>query len=564
MVILKNKKFLTALFIIGAFFLAIIVWYSPIIFKGYTVHEMSAEIILARNYYQTGVFANQNDLNVILSPSLIKENGHPLVMNEYLGSFFYSQIFKLFGTLSYNNVVLLSVILYAIVFLIFALLILRLFGSKIAMIFSLIYIFLPFSWGITYYLGIYEFCLLFLALFFVFYFWAEKKEGAWSIVLFIISGTFLAVSALSKEVTLVFALALFIYLFFKKRKKELLAIFIPFICLLIIFWLPSIIGGENRYISLVKTNVDKSVFSTYLHVFPDPHTYYFEKEQFLSKIKNQDLGMTENLETQKILANFGLDKITIFNRLKIGTYLLIKHIFRFFSLQEFGGPFILLLMIIGLLCLRKRLEKFYGLLKYWVVLSFLIFSYILFIGRGHLMDFIFPFSLTITLGILFTADLFKEKFKFSEKKTAAFLILITGFIVYHLILINHVVLGDKYDRDYVPRSMAYAELINKSNIQDVDVIAVPGSFPAQLLTLNYLTEKSFVLFSPETVEKLYTENKLKKALETFNVKYVLDYSDTISKKLVEQGKAINISSNSLEINTQKISENKSFFMNLIR
>lgn len=559
---LKQWKFL---FFIGFFALAIVVWCSPIIFKGYSTYEIPKEIILARNYAQTGIFADQNNVNVTLAPSLIKENGHPLVLTEYLGSFFYSKIFKFIGTVpSYDNLIFLSIFLYALVFLVFVFLVFYLFDFRVATIFSLIYIFLPFIWGTTYYIGAYEFCLLFWALFFLFYFWGIKKENKWSILLFIISGIFLALSGLSKEVTFVFALAFFVYLFIKKRKKELLAIFIPFVVLLVICWLPTVINGTNRYVSLFKSDSDKAIFSEYLHVFPDPYTYYFEKDQFLEQFKNQKLGLSENLEIKKNLANFGLTKITIFDRIKVGTYILIQHIARFFSLQEFGGPFIVLLSILGFVYLKKKSRKIYDLFKYWLIISFLFFSYVLLVGRSHLMDFALPLSLVVAFGLIYITDTLKEKFNFVNKKSLIFVVLIVGMVIYHLILINHIVLGDRYDKDFVPRSMAYAELINKLNIKDADVIAVPSNFPSQITTLNYFTAKSFVLFRPETIEKLYLDNKLKKAFEAFNVKYILDYSDVISKNATNQTNVINIASDSLEVDADQVSANKSFFMNLVR
>jgi hypothetical protein len=565
MSIVKNEKILRVLFFLAVSVLAVAVWYSPIIFKGYATHEISREIILARNYYETGVFADQNNLNITLASSLIKADGHPLVLTEYLGAFFYSKIFKLIGGVpAYNDLILTSIVLYALILFIFSILVLRLFGFKIAMIFSLIYMFLPFIWGTTYCLEMYEFCFIFWSLFFVFYFWADKRQDKWSIPLFVISGIFLVLSGLSKEVTLVFALALFIYLFFKKKRKELFSIFIPFTVLLVVFWLPAIINGTNRYVSLLKPDSEEAIFTGYFHVFPDPYTYYFEKDQFLEQFKNQDLGLSENLEIKKNLVNFGLAKITIVDRLKVGTYILIQHFLRFFSLQEFGGPFIFLFLILGFLYLKKRSEEIYGLFKCWLIISFLVFSYVLLAGRSHLMDFSWSLVLVITMGLIYLIDILKEKFDLINRKSLIFELLIIGLVIYHLILVNHIVLGARYEKDSIPRSMAYADLVNKLDVKNTDVIAIPADFPNQIATLNYFINKSFVIFKPETIKRLYAENKLKKALEAFNVKYILGYSDDVSKKVTEQAKIMNIASDSLKFDIKKVSENKSFFMNLVR
>jgi len=566
-----NKKNLLIIFFLGAiFFIAVVVWYSPVIFKGYPIQTIGKEMILARNYHLAGVLADQNNLNITIAPSLVKNEGRPLVLSEYLGSFFYAKIFNLFGVPSYNNLILLSIILYALVLVLFAVLILYLFGFKVAIVFSLIYIFSPIGWGLAYALAEYEFCLIFLALFFIFYFVGLKKEektdkSKLNNLFFVVSGIFLALSALSSEAILVFVLAFFIFLFFKKHRKQLIYIFVPFVVLLIVFWLPSVLSGENRYISLFAQKApEKSLFSVYTHVFPDPYTYHFEKEEFLKTFESQNLGWSENLETKKVLTNFGFEGIGLFGRIKVGFYILSQHISRFFSLEDFGGPIFALLLILGLFYFKNKNKFIYQLSLYWLIISFFVFAFIVLVSRNHLMDFIWLIILLITAGLFYLLQIVKDYFRLSEKKSLIFDLLIIVLILYHLVLVNHIVLGRQYDKDFVPRSMAYAQEVKKIEIRDKDVIAVPGDFPEQASTLNYLTDKSFVVFRASTLEKLLKEEKIKKAFEAFGVKYIMGYPDDLSKRLTDGAGIINIASDSLEINKESLSQNKSFLMNLIR
>lgn len=563
---LKQHK---VLFLILIFFLAIIVWYSPIIFKGYSSQDISRDMVLARNYHQGGILATQNNLSIILASSLIEKEGHPLVLSEYLGSFFYAQIFKITGIPSHNNLILISIILYALALVLFTILTLHLFNLKIAVVFSLIYIFSPIGWGLTGFLGGYEFCLIFWALFFIFYFLGIKKNeqsgNKLNNLFFIISGIFLVVAALSKSVTLVFVLVFFLFLLIKKLKQQLIYIFIPFIVLLVIFWLPSVLRGENSYLSLFgKQATEETNFSSYLHIFPDPYTYYFEKEEYLKEFRNQDLGWSENLEVKKNLTNFGFDKINLFERIKVGFYILSQHISRLFSLEDFGGPFILLLSALGLIYLRNKHRFLCNLFIFWLTVSLFIFSFIILVGRSHLMDFIWPLVLLVALGLIYLSEIIRDHFNLKKEKSIFFAILIIVLVVYHLILINHVILGKQYDKDFVPRSLVYAQEIKNLEIQDTDVIAIPGDFPDQANTLNYLTNKSFVIFRSSTLEKLLKEEKINQAFELFKVKYVLGYSDDLSKELTIKAGIVNIASSSLKINLGEISKNKSFFMNLVR
>jgi len=567
----KQRKFLCIVFfLIVIFFLAVGIWYSPIIFKGYSPTGISKETVLARNYFQGGILADQNDLNIVLSSNLIKEEGHPLVLSEHLGSFFYAQIFKIIGIPNYNNLILTSIILYALALILFTILILYLFNFKTAIIFSLVYIFSPLGWELSQRLGGYEFCLIFWALFFIFYFIGARKvehsRNNFNNLFFVVSGIFLTLSALSKEVTFVFALAFFIFLAVKKLKSQMVYIFVPFVILLIIFWAPSVVSGENRYLShlLGSKASEESIFSVYGHVFPDSYTYYFEKEEFLEKFKGQDLGLIENLETKKVLTNFGFGGINLFERIKVGFYILTKHAFRFFSLQEFGGPFILLLFVLGLVYLKRKYKFLYSLSLYWVIISIFIFSFIILVSRSHLMDFILPIILGISLGLIYIFNIVKDYFQIKNKKALMLEIIVIVLVLYNLLLINHVVLGDKYDKNLMPRSITYAREIKKFDIKDTETIIIPGDFPGQENTLNYLIDKSFVIFRSSTLEELIKEEKIQEVFDVFKVKYILGYSDELSDQLVENTEVINIAANSLKVNIEETSENKSFLMNLIR
>jgi len=562
-----NKKILTLFFLLAIFLLAVGVWYSPIIFKGYPPQPISQDMLLAKNYHDTGVLATHNSQSVVVSSDLTRDNSYQLPISKYLGSVIFAKIFDVVGVPGYDLLVLLSIVLYAIVLVIFTILTKQLFGLKIAGIFSLIYIFSPLGWGLSYDLSGYSFCLLFLGISLILYFSGikdkDRKNSITNILFLVFSGIFLGLSAFSKEITLVFALAFFMFLVVKKLKKQLLCVFIPFVVLLMIFWLPSFLDGGNRYLSLVTGHTTKANTTlAELHLFPDAYTYYFEKDSFLKEFQGQDLGISENIETKKVLANYGFGKITIFERGGVGVYALSQHLFRFISLQEFGGPFILLLLILGLICLKKKNKFLYNLSAYWVVISVFVFSFIILVSRNHLMDFIWPITLMVSLGVFYLLQSIKEHFKLN--KTILINVFIVALILYHLFLINRVVLGTAYDSESVPRILAYSREVDKIGVGNNQVVAIPGDIPGQDFSLAYLTGKSFVIFRSETLEKLLKENKIKIALDNFGVKYILGYSDSLSNEITNKTKTTNIAADSLNIEIKKTSETKSFLMNLFR
>ena len=180
------------------------------------------------------------------------------------------------------------------------------------------------------------------------------------------------------------------------------------------------------------------------------------------------------------------------------------------------------------------------------------------------MDFIWPIILGIAFGLFYILQMVKDHFQIKGRRALILDIIIIGLILYNLVLVNHVILGRKYDSDFVPRSITYAREIEQFNIEDREVIAIPEDVPGQDDTLNYLTNKSFVVFRGSTLNKLLEEGKIKQAFGAFGVKYILGYSDELSGKIVDQAEVINIASNSLKIDMGEISANKSFFMNIVR
>jgi len=202
-----KKTLFVSLFLGIIFILAVAVWYAPVLFKGYAAYTLTANGLLGRNVFLTGLYSTENNLNVILAPSLIKKQGHLAAAGNKLTSLLYAQVFRIIGLPEKNNFVLLSITIHALSLVIFVGLILGLFGFKTASVFSLIYIFLPFNWRLPYALGTYEFALLFFSLFFLFYFYGIRQKH--NCLYLTVAGIFLALACLSKEALLLFYLCFF-------------------------------------------------------------------------------------------------------------------------------------------------------------------------------------------------------------------------------------------------------------------------------------------------------------------------------------------------------------------
>lgn len=563
-----NKKLGLGLFFLAVFWLAVLVWYSPVLFKGYSAYSMNTNMLMSRNIYQTGLHSAENDLNVFLSSNLVEEQGHASAYGNKLTPLIYAKIFKITGLLDGDNIVLLSIIVHALTLLVFSGIVLFFFGFRISLIFSLIYIFLPFNWHLPYRLATYEFALLFLSLFFLFYFYGIKRKRDY--IYFIIAGAFLALACLSREALILIVPFLLVYLWFIKQKKYLVFIFIPFVILFAIFWLPDV--GHNAYLQFFTTQASKDVksadFLFYGHVYPDPYTYHFEQKEFLEnlndQINNGNLSMINKMEKVNILKSLGIQGIGLMDRIKISLMLGTRHIFRLISLEDIGGPFVLLLMLLGACALRQKNKYLYRFLVGWIFFTILLLVLLL-MRRSHLMDFNWAIALLASLGCFVLARMIINYFNLKVKKAAIVYLIILLLVLYNLVLVNHVTWGNAYEKSNILLIEAYSQEVEKISVLDKDIIAVPfGAEDFGFYNLNYLTNKSIVSFSPETIKKLLKENKLGNAFEVFKVKYVLGYTDDLSEKIIKQVDVKNIASDSLRAEAPKVSRNKGWFMNLVK
>ena len=387
------------------------------------------------------------------------------------------------------------------------------------------------------------------------------------------SGIFLSLAGFARETFLLFIPFLFIHLWQKSSKRHLYLVFAPFIILFSFFWLPSALGPEgNAYLTHLTTQVSEKIksadFDRYAHLFPDPYTFHFNQEEFLKDYQNQLVSKETDFFTKtnliKSASNIGIRKVELLERIKVGSVLFINHLARFFSLEETGGPFIFLLMILGIYSLKQKDEYLYAFSLGWIFTLFFLLSFVVLAGRLHLMDFNWILALLIVLGIMLLTKIIGGYFHFNQLKSAILLIILVLMVLYSQLLANHVGWNTIFNQDQKKslRIKAYSQRIEELNISDQDVIAVPGN--DELYRLNYLNNKSLVVFHAQTIQDLLNEEKLAFAFEKFKVEYIVGYSEEISKKIIDKTKVTNIASNSLALPEIKISPTISWLMNIIR
>jgi hypothetical protein len=597
---MNKRKILIIFVFLTIACLAVLVWYAPIIFKGYNFTTTGSDaLVRARNFALSGRYSSESDLNVILAPSLIASQGAESNQGNKLATVFHGYLIKFFNLDNNNVVVLANCFVLALSLLFLSLAIYYTFGFRTAFFFSLIYIFLPTVWRLPQVMVAHQSPLLWFSLFFLFFSLGSRgfiredfnfKFFPHGLFLFW-AGIFLALGCLSKESFLVFAAILFFFLIWHKPiRKYVLYIFIPFTLLLAVFWLPSFMVGKNIYLSSFSSQTDQKLggadFGYYAHLYPDPYTYHFDKENFLDhKFNLTNLDTMERLGREKILINTGQLPISFLEKIKIGLSLFCRHLFRFFSITEIGGPFIFLLFFLGLAVLgfkeyffsaedetqiEDKIEKI-GARTYWlkfiscvVLFSFLFLSFAHFGGRNYLMEFAWLIALGVALGMILLVEQLNKRFvNWPRKIMELFLLLI---VIYNLVLCGHVMWGQSYNQSEIPLLAVYINKIKNTQLNEESIIAMPVVSAGCAYNINFNTGRSVVVFAPETITQLLENKKLEEIFKKFKVTHLLGYTPELTVKIVKNipGVIVITDSNVSMAEENKAINNKNWFLNLVK
>lgn len=555
------KIYLKIIILAVILILSVFFWYSPVLFKGYSAAIPGANQVIAKNLIKAGKFSQENEKNIILSSDRIKTEGVVSSTGDKAIALASAALYKISGLPGVNLMIFLTVIIFALSLLFFFLTVWKLFNYWIAVIFAAIYIVLPVIWETSLRPGLYEFSLLFLSVGLFLFFIDWKKYNGFR---YCLAGIFLALSFLSRDAVALLAPVLLVWLWFYKR-KAISPVFIPMILVVVCFTaiFQSSFGKTGNYHLVFFRAAEQGVqgrdFSFYGHLYPDPYTYHYEREQYLKQQKEiLSQGGVESVNISKRLSNVEAREISLLEHFRVAPVLLIKHLSSLISLESVGGPLTFLLFCFGLINLyRQGRRDLVYLIVGWISFVFIFCSLFALAQRNHVMDFGFVFALGVALGIYNLMGIFK----FKHKYLALGLVVITA--VYQLILSSHVLFGRIYDDASYLKLKAYQERVLSSNITNKDIIAAPFS-NTDIYGINYLTDKSFVKFDDKTVEKLLEENKIDFAFKEFGVIKILGYSPETTKKITEQTGVENIADNSIKAESMPVSPAKSLFMNLVK
>ncbi len=515
---MKSKIILVA---IALFILSLAVHYYPIYQKGYSFNPLGGDLAIARNLALTGEYKLESGKNVILSSVRIEEEGIYSNTGNRLNAQIYGWIFKKFG-FKQELPIYLSLFLWALSGLILFFVVLRLFNLKTAVVFGSINAFMPVLTQGSLMGGFYEWAVLFFSLGLLFYFWPEllkkKKENSW--LNLILASVLFSLAALSKNSFFVSFFPFLVYDFWKNRSiKRALIFVLPFVLIFggSLVW-GYVSGLPSAYLSSEDTD-----FSRYGHLYPDPYTYHFEKEEYLQSIAGTDnVGYNWFLEKYGYSVSFKNKMLRYWHTIKFYPKEIVKLIVS-------GGPLILLFLIAGLAYLRRKRKTLFVFFVIWGAVWYGLLIFFKSANWDHFLEIGFPITLLVALGVTWLIDFILDSSLERKAKyliIGIFLIVLTG----HFVLANKWMLHEEYNTSRIASFHQIAEVINRNQLdKQKDVIAI--DIHPTFLALNYYTDISLIYFDQATIRKLLDQNKLTWAFEQFGVTRIVGFDDNLSAEI---------------------------------
>lgn len=504
------------------FFASILFSSLPLLHKGYTNYFNVDNLVLARNLSLTGEYKSDNEKNVVLSSEIVKEKGVESGLGNKLTPVLYSKIFNIFG-FHQEIPVCLSIILFALANVLLVILANRIFNSWLALIFGVINIFLPVVLAMTISPGLYEWAILFFSIALLFYLYKEKA----SILRLIFASLFFGLASLALNAFGLSFIPFLIYELYKHRSFKRLIIFgLPFF-LLWGLYLGQVYFKEGNINNWYLTSNETT--REYMHLFPDPYTWHFERDVYIESIKG-----TSNNNYNEYLIKYGYP-VSLKNKILMYWHAFASYPQGIFAQTVTSGPLIILFLLGGAVYLYKNKKYLMTLFLTWGGLWYLLLAILKSDRWGHFAEIQFLLVLLISLGIywLFRFIYYNPNIR---KKTAYFLILgIFISLVFHFIQSDKWMFHENYENSPMGEIMTvvkavenYSQDINKKT----DIIAV-GIHNQAPTIINWYDDFSCVYFDSNTIKKLLKENKLQWAFDQFGITKVVGYGEDLTDEIIK-------------------------------
>lgn len=509
----------------------VIVWMLPVFLAGYP-NDIPTLLLQARNFGEGAGFSLTDHLGRYLTPALLQIIGTPSADGGRLSAMIYGWIGSF---VPYTDLVGWSFVTSVLLgFCLFPLWIAArsFFDARVAWITVTIFALTPIYWREAIFANNYQIALFFLFMSFASYGLLRQR----TLLAVAAAGLFFGMAVSAKDAFLVFVpwyVIATLWFSWPAWKKGLLMIAIFGICSFVPYLAPYIgdirtLGYPvNQNLARVWPGGEEIENEIYLHLYPDPYTYFFDRERFEREllVRVQTLSALERMQYQKILLNFDLAPGPFISLLN-GAWLFTGSIPSYFQQDTMGGVFLWLFILPGIVLLWRKNKRFAIAILGLLVSTELCIRFVLHFNREHLMDVGWALALFAGIGMTDIADSLARSWK---KITPTALACVLVFIVAgQLIQANRTRFARIYAKVLVQDTVAAAEAIHA--LPENVIVATPLP-PSRLTQVALLSGRSVVLFSEDTIHRLLEQGILPEVFRQYAVTHVFGYPNPLVQSM---------------------------------
>jgi hypothetical protein len=469
----------------------------------------------ARNFAETGMFSFTDTLGRTLSTSDIEAVGVPSAADGRLSRVLIAWLSQGIAWGDLVSWTIAGSVVLAIGMWFWWATVLKLFGVRTAWTTLVITALMPVYFREAVWFDNYNLALTCLAASAAAFVWMKDKRP---MVALLVAGLLFGASISAKDVFLIMIPWLGVTFLWKRQWKGGAVFFIAALAVYMVPYLSDIstLGYPvNQNIARVWPGAEAIANETYLHLYPDPYTYYFDRaafdEQFIAAVETKPLS--DRMRDEKVMMSYGLAD-GIFRRVRLGTWLIANDIPPFFQRQASGGAFLWIFAIPGFIALWRRDKKLVLWLLGLVFSMYIAIRFVLLYERSHFMNIAWVYALFVGYGIAEVSTMQRQM------RASVVTALLVAVCALQLLQANRYEFAARYRRSTVADLRGTAEALK--SLPEGSVIALEAH-PSDIETLALLSNKTITLFREETLLKLQGSGKLANVLTEYGVTHALDY-----------------------------------------
>lgn len=348
----------------------------------------------------------------------------------------------------------------------------------------------------------------------------------WPWFAFAVAGLCFGLSISAKDAFLVFIPWLFLT-FAWKRQWLKGAVF--FLLAFAVYILPYIGDIQeygypiNQNIARVWPGAEDIANETYLHLYPDPYTYYFAREEFDAAFLEQskEKPLLSRMSDEKLILSYDLEH-SFPRRIRLGTWLLLKDVMFFVQRQTVGGVFLWMFILPGIAVLHRRNAPLLWWMLGFIVSMYAGIRFVLLYERQHIMNIAWALSLLASLGISQMAMWLHDGMKkFSYGAMVLILLILTSL---QLVQSNRYEFARRYRESDMRETLAVVHAV--SGLPDKAAVAVVTD-SSQAYRIALLSNRTIIQIRELTIEDLIAHGTLRSLPNIYGVTDIIGYADSI-------------------------------------